>query len=304
MAVLVLRKALTHVRAHYRTEQGTRALVHDYQRQYQPGLFGDQPTKPRAKLVLMKKPTLPAAQDEGQDLFTWGKEHQSPENSPAKKRKQTAKKSDAFRDVVARVRTYRDSVGADADVARWQIEHAIEQHGFDRAEVFGKETPEKRPLTLAQKVVAAEGAIRHDISREHCFVFDGQGKVILTKAGDRSSITFTKEEMLTLVATPNVIFTHNHPQSYSFSVQDVVMAARIHVTEMRAVGPHITYTMRPPAGGWPAWEELVRAYQECDSAIRIVLMNAIADNRMSVEDAEATHGHDVMYRLSRRYQFL
>jgi len=75
--VLALRKAFTHVTEHWRQHDGTQALVHAYERQYQPGLFGAQPAVPLQKHPVVRAQTKPQPTEEQRGVFVQRKEQRA-----------------------------------------------------------------------------------------------------------------------------------------------------------------------------------------------------------------------------------
>lgn len=94
--------------------------------------------------------------------------------------------------------------------------------------------------------VAFENRVRlHE--REHGAAFAADGRLILEKVGEPDSIEYDDGE---LERMHGLVFTHNHPSGASFSVADVKLAARIGLSELRAVGPQCRYILTPGPDGW------------------------------------------------------
>jgi hypothetical protein len=62
------------------------------------------------------------------------------------------------------------------------------------------------------------------------------------------------------------IFSHNHPRGGSLSMGDVGILSGYKVSEIRAVGPTHTYSMKPPDSGWGPgwWSEKFEVYKKAE----------------------------------------
>lgn len=67
-----------------------------------------------------------------------------------------------------------------------------------------------------------------------------------------NQVTFTPAQLASL---NGAILTHNHPGGRSLSRADVLLACRWGLAEIRAVTSRYTYSVKPPAGGWPPMDE-------------------------------------------------
>ncbi len=163
---------------------------------------------------------------------------------------------------------------------------------------------------LAQRIEAFEREVvnfRHEVAR----VWDARGKVVVEKTGTATHVSFTPQEKQ---AMRNCVFTHNHPGGWtfaendvrragcSFSREDVQFAAEAEVREMRAVSPGYIHIIRPSAGGWDAnWAQakLIPEYRKQDHAVRLDFLTGIVDGRMTPEEAEVQHFHEVWTRVAK-----
>jgi hypothetical protein len=102
-------------------------------------------------------------------------------------------------------------------------------------------------------VAAAILAVRERKDTERAIVVDPDGKVVLDKVGERSSVDFTDGEAASFA---NATLVHNHPQGLSLSGTDMSFAARMDMRAMIAVGTDATgkgwfYRLERPDLGWP-----------------------------------------------------
>ncbi|WP_190543800.1 hypothetical protein [Pseudomonas typographi] len=101
--------------------------------------------------------------------------------------------------------------------------------------------------TPARKTaVAIEEQIRKDRLETGAFI-SRDGSVMLQRQGEPDSVGFPVSEFGRLKGST---FTHNHPGNSTFSRQDVSLASEIGLSELRAVGPTLRYTMSADKG-WP-----------------------------------------------------
>jgi len=82
---------------------------------------------------------------------------------------------------------------------------------------------------------------------EHAGVFRQDGTKLFIKKGGRASVNFTGIESLYM---NDSILTHNHPNSFGFSAEDLHMAVTTNLKEIRAVGEKYTYRLLRPKDGW------------------------------------------------------
>lgn len=69
---------------------------------------------------------------------------------------------------------------------------------------------------------------------EIAYVCSPEGNDILYKEGNKDSIAFDPEE-INILKESKAIFTHNHPNSRCFSLQDLILSIHLKMQEIRAV---------------------------------------------------------------------
>lgn len=123
-------------------------------------------------------------------------------------------------------------------------------------------TPQLTPAQLAERALQkalyeAESEIRGEQRFETGIVFHPDGREMMRKKGDATSVRWTRKEMSLMWGK---IMTHNHPGGRSFSPEDIIMLLSGRLSEIRAVGMHgsdeITYSARAGAGV-SAWTDRV-----------------------------------------------
>jgi len=80
------------------------------------------------------------------------------------------------------------------------------------------------------------------ISIEIGAAFDFNGNLLLQKKGDKDQVKFTEDELKTINGSE--IFTHNHIEDQSFSLDDIVSAVVLGVKEMRVISPSNIYSLK------------------------------------------------------------
>jgi hypothetical protein len=125
------------------------------------------------------------------------------------------------------------------------------------------------PVAQVQEFEASD--VRHQ-TYETAYAVGEDGQPIIRKDGNESSVGFTKAEMDQLRGR-NAIFTHNHPNSSSFSPDDVAFAGNAQLREMRAFGKEanvlyrIERAVEPDSGVLLRWPGRDRVFREYGSAI-------------------------------------
>jgi SPP1 gp7 family putative phage head morphogenesis protein len=146
---------------------------------------------------------------------------------------------------------------------------------------------------------------------ESAYAVNQQGQVILFKKGQTYSVDFTDDEIKKL---ENTILTHNHPRGWkypdddprrqgnSFSDDDIRMACKAKLAEIRAVTPMWRHRMKPPATGWDLyfWENTVKPeFDKADIEVTKWFEDKIARGKISYEKASALHYHKVWKRVAK-----
>jgi len=147
---------------------------------------------------------------------------------------------------------------------------------------------------------------------EHGMAVAEDGTVILEKTGGKSSIRFTGDEMDKM---RGAVFTHNHPAGCSFSGEggDIQFALTTGLKEIRAVGrqgehalggEYLTtyrYVVSPDSGVRNmGWNQLNDKYILPLEAAQYKDFNRrMFDGTMTLEDANATHHHELWTTVDR-----
>lgn len=145
--------------------------------------------------------------------------------------------------------------------------------------------------------VAFENVVRLE-AIEHGAAFAADGSLILRKAGQPDRLGYTDAE---LERMRGAVFTHNHPNGVTVSVADLSLAARLALTELRAVGPQFRHIMAPQAD-WPSGAELARAVSQARREAQQVVQTLIFERGLSARHADAEMTHQVMVAVARKFR--
>jgi hypothetical protein len=162
---------------------------------------------------------------------------------------------------------------------------------------------------VEQAVRAQEDAIRHD-AVESAYAFDQQGNLILAKTGTEDEVAFTAGELALL---KDAVVTHNHPpelalppddltaQGHSFSLDDLQLAARAQVAEIRVVTSTWRYSIKRPVAGWDTHyfrASIEPAFNRHDLEVEREFMQALQHGRMTFAEAADQYFHEVWRRVA------
>ena len=142
---------------------------------------------------------------------------------------------------------------------------------------------------------------------EYCFAFDAEGNQVFEKEGRGAEIAFSNSEMETL---KNASFTHCHPLGgdlptsdpryvgNSFSIEDIVFAAKVDLAEMRAVSRGFVHVMKRPPFGWPPWQTVLREAEQASDLVYQMLMVQLSLAEVSAEEASINHQHTLWKNMA------
>jgi hypothetical protein len=150
----------------------------------------------------------------------------------------------------------------DAQAAQLRAEYAAKE-AARRGEAVGlKDKPTTAETRFSQKV--EQGAL---IDRR-----TGEVRSFNAGQGASASVDMTEQVRILDSMLPGerlqFALSHSHPGSTSFSVQDVLLAQRAGVGEMRAIGSDWMHVINGGPRGWPARSAISRAYAAADDAVR------------------------------------
>jgi hypothetical protein len=99
------------------------------------------------------------------------------------------------------------------------------------------EKPKEPEKSFNEKITEIENEIR-DKEVEHGVILDRKGNILARQKGEVFSVQFSGDDVALMEGN---IFTHNHPNSDSFSARDIMSLKDGKLAEVRAVGEDGTY---------------------------------------------------------------
>lgn len=170
--------------------------------------------------------------------------------------------------------------------------------------------PEQELTKIVQNI---EDKIK-DSPVEHAVVIDNNGKVVLSKTGDRTSVDFSWDEVEKM---KGAIVTHNHPnlgwgkddarsKGLSFSYADLDLAITSEVKEMRAVTSGYRHSLKPNPNGWDKnmyWDEIWDlsrdTYKKHEGEVYREFASKVITRQMPIDVAEGDYHHEVIKRTAK-----
>jgi hypothetical protein len=166
-------------------------------------------------------------------------------------------------------------------------------------------------MTVLEILRAHESDLRL-LRSEASIAFDTEGNIVLEKGalpGKEYEIEFSDDEIALLRQIGKVTVTHNHPRGWayppddprhagsSFSPEDILLACRAQLEEVRAVTPVYTFSMRPPPeNDWTegTWTREIRPlYEMVYPQVKSKLYAAALRGELSPSEASVRLDHEV-----------
>lgn len=170
--------------------------------------------------------------------------------------------------------------------------------------------------SITENVIKVEDNIRLNANFETAVAFNKDGKIVLDKRGQATSVSFTNEESKLV---KDCVFTHNHPRGWaaeentlgrigsSFSKEDVMFAVNSDMAEVRAVTPVYTFSMKRPSKGWSiSTDRLSEVFEKHDSKLREEFWGIIRKSDHEEVDmirAGIAHYHVLWKRISKELKW-
>lgn len=154
-----------------------------------------------------------------------------------------------------------------------------------------------------------EDVIRLNKDFETAVLYNPKGEIIFEKAGElgKASVGFTRAEANLM---KDNILTHNHPLGWqfpensirsigsSFSAQDVVLAVRNDLSEIRAVSRKMRFSMKRPEGGWPDVEVVIDELNLQHVKTLQEFISRVNSGTMTEDQANVMHFHTLWKRFA------
>ena len=109
--------------------------------------------------------------------------------------------------------------------------------------IRGHATAKKEKSKLYKRVEEFETKFRNR-KMENGIYLDSEGNVLLAKKGTKNAIKYNFGEEIFLRAKDIAVFSHNHPNDLTFSVDDFKTSWILKIKETRAVGPKNTFILK------------------------------------------------------------
>lgn len=131
---------------------------------------------------------------------------------------------------------------------------------------------------------------------EYAGLIGADGKLLWTKRGGKRHVSFTDEERVSMMGG---VLSHNHPDSFSLSINDLVSVMSNGLKRIHAVGTdRSVFAAEIPDR--VSLDGLKRAHRSADRSVHNAFSEKINAGDISVSDAEAFHWHAVNLLLSKR----
>jgi len=211
---------------------------------------------------------------------------------------------------VERLKKWRDDPSSEPKLEEWYNEVYLGQ-GAAQPSAPGPEPPQQQlgpepqpePPTLEQAITEKEKLIAN-LPHERAYVFDAAGTVLLEKDGGKSSVNFDASEFALM---KDAVLAHNHPAiGGSFSPEDIHLAAKYDMAEIRAVGKTYRHSASRPAPGWSEqfWDSAIKpSYRRHEADVIREFRAAILSGSMTVTQAEEQHWHEIWTRVAKEVGF-
>ena len=174
---------------------------------------------------------------------------------------------------------------------------------------FGGATERGLSVQEARTLLAEEAGIRGN-NFETAVIVDANGKIVMKKAGQKTSVSFDGANLT------NNTLTHNHPAAYkdhlgrpianaSFSHKDIITAISTNSKGMRVIsqgGYH--FSMTRPAGGWGVGGKAA-AYtvgaerRRLNAWVKSYINGYKGDKRVAAARAEQVYWHKLSKSVSK-----
>lgn len=139
--------------------------------------------------------------------------------------------------------------------------------------------------------------------KEAAILYDGSGKKVFHKTGEKHSVSFTFEENKRMQGG---VLTHNHPGGATFSPDDINILRSTKLSEIRAVGRDGVYCLKPPSF-WDKKIDSMEGIQEQYDKIVEELRDEMErwgynnQNTITVEDYQICYQNKVIEEFARKF---
>lgn len=149
---------------------------------------------------------------------------------------------------------------------------------------------------LKKAIVELEDEIRND-QQETAAAFDEQGLLLFRKQGNTDDVQLNDEYLKLLFGAT---LTHNHPNGTTFSVQDMFMAERYSLRELRAVTPILRYSISAKFY-WPSVIAIEAYVERIKLKVNQRILSMVKTGEINPKFAEAEYLHYILVMIA--YEF-
>ena len=137
---------------------------------------------------------------------------------------------------------------------------------------------------------------------EEAVVLDRAGNPILRKKSETTELTFNDAEEKQMEGR---VLVHNHPTGRAFSPDDMELAAKGKVAQLRVVGSKYTHVLKPPLAGWETVdrEAIPAAYKEEETAAVFRLTELLYSGKLRESEFNDRLDREVSEAMAKRFGF-
>lgn len=167
-----------------------------------------------------------------------------------------------------------------------------------------KSLPKKKEGTGLSKMVKSYEKDILNVTKnkyEMAVAFSEDSGVVLQKKGEATQVAFDRDEIAKIKGS--AVFTHNHPNSKCFSINDLAIAINSNITQMRAIAEksvkgNVTWVFeKGEIRGDDDLQRFINEYQSLSTATHNRFRADIYDGIISVKGAELKHHFKVLEGL-------
>lgn len=221
---------------------------------------------------------------------------------------------DSFSDLVSKAIQLGINTKRFEDAVSKDVKHEGMARMAVESEIKRVEINLEKERQLYTSIVKKESEIRMNKKYETAIAFNKNGEVLLNKDGQSRQVNFIADECRKL---KNGVMTHNHPSGWSYpkgsvrrignslSEDDILMAVRWDLSEMRAVTPNYTFVLKRPEKGWGVTpDDFHKIYTSTNKLMREegdAYVDKMGYSELSCDRASIVHFHKLNKRLAKMF---
>lgn len=149
-----------------------------------------------------------------------------------------------------------------------------------------------------KKAVAYENDIRSEKTEYGAFISQ-DGKIIKMIAGDTDNVSVSSDFWNKVAHST---FTHNHPKGSNFSIEDILTAAELNLTEVRVVTKNMRFAIssNKETNLWPSAKEIQNTVDELKPKALDITRNMINTDFINIRFAQHELEHQLWLMVAKR----